>query len=1173
MKPEAIKQIDELYKIGRDILVAQQKKKGYSEGLQRILTGLYPDNAHFIFELLANAEDTGATKVSFELSEQGLIFTHNGEKLFDDEDVDSITNIGFSTKADDINTIGKFGVGFKAVFAYTKTPRIYSGDYCFEIHDLLCPYPLNDLEPEHGKTRFEFPFNHSQKSADQAFKDIAKGLTGLKDNVLLFLNNIEQISWDIVGTSKGNIARHSYSNNIIEIEHSGSNASSYWLRFTTPTSEGGKFYVAVVFRLMFKKEVLLFYDDKVKIKDQFRIAPTDGQLSIFFPAEKETTKLRFHIHGPYASTVARDSIPYDNPDNVGLLEKTGSLLADTLHEIKKLGLLDIDFLGVLPNDRDELDAFYKPLQTMAIQTMRQKPLVPTNKGGFAPATELLQGPKEIKDVIGDEELPFFAGKGERRWVKGAGQKNSDADLFIKNLGIESWGWNELVGQVTGLYNRWKGDISLKRNIEWLVNQNDDWMQRFYALLFDAITDNRKEINPSLVSYLSQCAIVRTQKEEHVIGIDIYFPLDATGSDIDGLERVKADVLTGKNKGRVEKAKSFLERAGVKQAGEREEIELILKKFYAKEAECPSKKLHLQHIDRVIDWWLKEKDETVFDNYYIFRDDSAEESYLYPKDIYLDKPYLDTGLSALFDNGVEAGKYPLWHGYLKLKNKNFIEFIKAVGVIYSLKVEQCSTKDNPLRNHLRQDYHKHNVKWTSTVRDEDYTIRNIKKYLQSESQNISKLIWKTLSSSKPEVLQAKFRPNQQYEIRYAPSLLVHYLKSHEWIPDKKGNFYKPSDISKEMLSADFDYDDRNGWLTKIGFGENFLKQQENYKQKQEWAKQLGLPFDFIEKLAGIPAEKREQLFSKINADIQDVLTPPADASFPSSRTPDPEHRKEKARDHAIKADDKVYEERIRTVRTSANANNPAAKEYLRNIYQTEDGDIICQLCHEKMPFQLDGIDYFERQPYIRSTAKELWANHLALCPNCSAEFWYTCATDEEEKKGLVLDLDERLPDDELWIELDMPVHKELRFTQRHLIDLKEALLTEDGAEAEDADFDEQEAEGNEEPAQPHKPLPIPNGKVDKFTDSKGREVLIIRDPVKQTAPATSAKSSLLKCPYCDYSIRQEKYQTHIKDKCPKRPAITGLSHTTQQPLRSAIPRCRFCDSPAIAGSDVCYSCGG
>ena len=47
---------------------------------------LYPDKAHFLYELLQNAEDAAASKVRFVLYEDRLLFEHNG-KPFDCEDV------------------------------------------------------------------------------------------------------------------------------------------------------------------------------------------------------------------------------------------------------------------------------------------------------------------------------------------------------------------------------------------------------------------------------------------------------------------------------------------------------------------------------------------------------------------------------------------------------------------------------------------------------------------------------------------------------------------------------------------------------------------------------------------------------------------------------------------------------------------------------------------------------------------------------------------------------------------------------------------------------------------------------------------------------------------------------------------------------------------------------
>ena len=119
--------------------VLANRENGFEDGIKRLLTDLYPDNAHFIYELLQNAEDPHATTVRFTLNRSSVEFEHDGERLFALKDVESITSIGASTKKDDPTSIGKFGVGFKAVFAYTNTPEIHSGDFHFRIHDLVVP--------------------------------------------------------------------------------------------------------------------------------------------------------------------------------------------------------------------------------------------------------------------------------------------------------------------------------------------------------------------------------------------------------------------------------------------------------------------------------------------------------------------------------------------------------------------------------------------------------------------------------------------------------------------------------------------------------------------------------------------------------------------------------------------------------------------------------------------------------------------------------------------------------------------------------------------------------------------------------------------------------------------------------------------------------------------------
>lgn len=1113
MKDEIKKeQIEDLYKIGKDILEAQKKKKGYSDGLQRILTGLYPDNAHFIFELLQNAEDAGASDVLFELSKNKLIFTHNGQKLFDYNDIDSITNIGFSTKKDDVNAIGKFGVGFKAVFAYTKTPRVFSGEYCFEIQELICPFPLQDCNDTLEKTRFEFPFNHPQKPEEQACKEISYGLTELQDNVLLFLNNIGKITWNIDGIGSGSIARKNH-NNIIEIKHYQdlnkareiTLPSTYWLRFLHPIAEKSKFYVAAAFRLQFKDENDRLLDETIRISEKMKIVPIIGQLSVFFPAEKETTNLRFHIHGPYASTVARDSIPYNNENN-DLIDKTGILLASSLHKIKELGLLDVYFLDVLPNSRDELKEFYRPLLTKIIKTMQNSPLVPTHKKGHASATELLQGHRDIKDVITDNELSFFVGEG-KQWTVGV-MNNTYADHLIKDLTIKEWKWSELLEAVKKNFNRY--DRNFKTNIEWLKQRDDEWMQKFYALLDSAMDYNKKNVGSSTF-FPTSWAVVRTQDDDHITGNNVYFPGDVNSVPFDGLVRVKAEILRGNNKSRIEKAHKLLESTGVKEAGEQEEIGLILDKYYSTGSQVITEEVHIKHIKKFISWWEKQKDVDLFNGFYILKSNFNSE-YHQPADLFIDQPYLDTGLSNLYKDS------NLWHGYLKLSQKSFISFVKAVGIKYELEIMEQSTYYHKENKFLRKDYRTGAVERYETRIDKDYKIEGIEGHLGKKDYGVSLLVWKTLSKTDPNYLMAKYRPNRKYDIRIKPSTLVHQLKSIDWIPDKNGDFHSPEHITKDRLPKDFTYDDRNGWLTSIGFGENVKKLEETYKQNQEMAIQLGIPFALVEKFAGIPKEKSDEVLSKLLETIETELSPKRAEPLPTSQTSNSDRRREKAAQQAKQAQDKRYEEVTRSIRTTAYINDPQAKEYLRNHNTNENGNVICQLCNNKMPFKIGNNDYFEAVQFIRSIGKEIDANRLALCPNCAAEFSYVCDTSDKDKNTLLLSIN-NFSEDKSVINLSLPVHSSLRFTQRHLIDLQAALRSL-------SEYDDN-IDNMENPNVPDKKvtseIAIPNKPVNERT---------IHSP-------THSKKILKACMYCGTAVKESKYKKHIEQNCSKIPHKSSL----------------------------------
>ncbi|MDR0926654.1 MAG: hypothetical protein LBO69_02675 [Ignavibacteria bacterium] len=58
-----------------------------------LIKGIYSDDAHFIYELLQNAEDVKATSVKFILKSDGLYFIHNGTIHFNVTEPDTLKDI------------------------------------------------------------------------------------------------------------------------------------------------------------------------------------------------------------------------------------------------------------------------------------------------------------------------------------------------------------------------------------------------------------------------------------------------------------------------------------------------------------------------------------------------------------------------------------------------------------------------------------------------------------------------------------------------------------------------------------------------------------------------------------------------------------------------------------------------------------------------------------------------------------------------------------------------------------------------------------------------------------------------------------------------------------------------------------------------------------------------
>ena len=177
----------------------------YGEGTRHLsfLGRLYTDRTHFIFELLQNAENAGATKILFDLFEGRLEVKHDG-RLFDEMDVRGVCGVGEGTKAEDLTQIGKFGIGFKSVYAFTSAPEVHSGDEHFRIEHYVRPYQSDIIKPDSPwTTLFIIPFNAQNINPENAYQEIANRISNLSSRTLLFLRNIREVEYDLPDGTHG----------------------------------------------------------------------------------------------------------------------------------------------------------------------------------------------------------------------------------------------------------------------------------------------------------------------------------------------------------------------------------------------------------------------------------------------------------------------------------------------------------------------------------------------------------------------------------------------------------------------------------------------------------------------------------------------------------------------------------------------------------------------------------------------------------------------------------------------------------------------------------------------------------------------------------------------------------------------------------------------------------
>jgi hypothetical protein len=254
-----------------------------------------------------------------------------------------------------------------------------------------------------------------------------------------------------------------------------------------------------------------------------------------------------------------------------------------------------------------------------------------------------------------------------------------------------------------------------------------------------------------------------------------------------------------------------------------------------------------------------------------------------------------------------------------------------------------------------------------------------------------------------------------------------LRESEWVPAQDQALRRAAGMAVSDLPEEFR--DADELIRLLGI--NSDDQTEENKRLQH-ASELGVPLEDIEFL-----KQHADDFQKWKSLISQIVNRPA---FPVRTSSDAARRQDRLSEQWRESQEKEYNHRDRSVRTTRTEIDP--RYWLKSWYTNGDGQMICQLCADEMPFKKrDGEYYFESVEALGAEhfSKEHEAQFLALCPTCSAKFKEYVKADENALAALKQSLlDSDGPDIPIVIENSSTI---LRFVEVHFIDLKTILNEE------------------------------------------------------------------------------------------------------------------------------------
>lgn len=163
----------------------------------QVLSG---DRLQGLSEIVQNADDAGATSVSFIHDADTLLAVHNGRPL-SLRDVHALAAPWLTTKSDDAAATGRFGIGLLTLHSLASAFELHGGDYHLRLGDPTLD-PVAALPPHPAYTTSDTVLSLPLTEHALPAADLLAWSQAWDDSALLFLRTVRSVTFTTGSTSR-----------------------------------------------------------------------------------------------------------------------------------------------------------------------------------------------------------------------------------------------------------------------------------------------------------------------------------------------------------------------------------------------------------------------------------------------------------------------------------------------------------------------------------------------------------------------------------------------------------------------------------------------------------------------------------------------------------------------------------------------------------------------------------------------------------------------------------------------------------------------------------------------------------------------------------------------------------------------------------------------------------